>query len=160
MLLGGSAFRAELSSKPLAKSKIVDSDRAARKRAAALSGYPKGARHELGSVAMLEHSALLRGARDRDLVLHLVASHHGWCRPFAPVVVDPERVELILETEHETLRANSDHSLARLDSGISERFFHLVGKYGWFELAWLETILRLADHRQSEQEQTEEELND
>ncbi|WP_437876865.1 type I-G CRISPR-associated helicase/endonuclease Cas3g [Sorangium sp. So ce513] len=157
MLHGGSELRAAVAPEPLAKSVLVAADRAARAHALARSGYPRGARHELASVALLEAEGgapLLREAFDRDLVLHLVASHHGWCRPFAPVVADAAPVELILDTGDTVVRGvSSDHGLARLDSGIAERFWRLVERYGWFGLAWLEAILRLADHRRSEEEQ-------
>ncbi|WP_437897442.1 type I-G CRISPR-associated helicase/endonuclease Cas3g [Sorangium sp. So ce124] len=157
MLHGGSEHRAAVAPEPLAKSALLAADRAARAHALARSGYPPGARHELSSVALLETkegALLLRKAVDRDLVLHLIASHHGWCRPFAPVVVDSEPVELVLDAGDTVVSgAFSNHGLARLDSGIAERFWRLVERYGWFGLAWLEAILRLADHRRSEEEQ-------
>ncbi|MFT3769148.1 MAG: hypothetical protein QM820_27220 [Minicystis sp.] len=158
MLHGGSAFKAEVATEPLAKSRIVVADRAARDKARERSGYPRGARHELSSVALLKaHAPLLDQAHDKDLVLHLVASHHGWCRPFAPVAPDHEPVELSLDTGDTVVRTSSDHGLARLDSGVAERFWRLVERYGWFGLAWLESILRLADHRRSEEEQRRKE---
>jgi CRISPR-associated endonuclease/helicase Cas3 len=139
---------------PLAKSALVAADRAARAHAFKRSGYPRGARHELSSVALLQGCAQLFDKDvDHDLVLHLTASHHGWCRPFAPVVADDEPVELALEMEGTTVCVSSAHGLARLDAGIAERFWRLVQHYGWFGLAWLEAILRLADHRRSEEEQ-------
>ncbi|WP_437571106.1 type I-G CRISPR-associated helicase/endonuclease Cas3g [Sorangium sp. So ce542] len=157
MLHGGSELRAAVAPEPLAKSALVTADRAARAHALARSGYPRGARHELSSVALLEAKAgarLLREAVDRDLVLHLIASHHGWCRPFAPVVADSEPVELVLDTGSTVVRdVSSDHGLTRLDSGIAERFWRVVERYGWFGLAWIEAILRLADHRRSDEEQ-------
>jgi CRISPR-associated endonuclease/helicase Cas3 len=154
MLHGGSALRAALSGRLLAKSRTQESDRRRAREARERSGYPRGARHELSSVALLEEQkSLLEQATDRDLVLHLVASHHGWCRPFAPVAEDREPAEIAFEMAGSVVHASSLHGLARLESGTADRFWRLVGRYGWFGLAWLEAILRLADHRRSEEEQ-------
>jgi CRISPR-associated endonuclease/helicase Cas3 len=154
MLHQGSAYRAAVAREPLAKSALPAGDRAARDRAQALAGYPRGARHELASLALLEAAPeLLAEAHDRDLVLHLVGSHHGHGRPFAPVAPDPAPVDLRLETPAGTAHASSDHGLARLDRGVPERFWRLTERYGWFGLAWLEALVRLADHRRSEEEQ-------
>ncbi len=92
-------------------------------------------------------------AHDWDLVQHLVASHHGHCRPFAPFAEDVNPVEVVFSDGPVELRASSAHGLESLGSGVSDRFWRLVRRYGWFGLAWLEAILRLADHRRSEREQ-------
>ena len=141
---------------PLAKSGLTSGARYEQRSAQRKSGYPRGTRHEVQSVAMLEahRDELERRAHDVDLVLHLVASHHGHCRPFAPPVVDEKPVDVSLA--HGDWRfgpVSSNHQLHRLDSAIGDRFWKLVEKYGWLELCWLEAILRLADHRASEAEQ-------
>lgn len=156
ILHGGNPFRAGIAPAPLAKSAVPSGDRAARLYARKRSGYPDGYRHELMSAALLLRnlpSLNVSAPLDLDLVLHLVSSHHGWCRPFAPVAVDMSPVDVEFTDDTVRLRARSDHGLERLDSGVSDRFFRLVRRYGWFGLAWLEAILRLADHRRSEWEQ-------
>jgi CRISPR-associated endonuclease/helicase Cas3 len=158
-LHGGDEVAAAAAPALLAKSDANPRNRAARERARVRAGYPKGARHEMLSVAMmtaaedLKNDAVRRGL-DWDLVLHLVASHHGFARPFAPVAEgDAEPVEVTLTHGKYGLRARSDHELQRLDSGIADRFWTLVRRYGWHGLAYLEAILRLADHRRSEEEE-------
>lgn len=145
-----------------AKSVMRPADKRAQALARERSKYPRGARHEVLSVAMIERArdVVATMAHDIDLVLYLVASHHGYCRPFAPVALDPEPVDVGLAAHTSNTRGridlpatSSDHRLHRLDSPLAERFWTLVARYGWLELCWLETILRLADHRASESEE-------
>jgi CRISPR-associated endonuclease/helicase Cas3 len=154
LLRGGNPWaRGEL----LAKSEEIPQGRLAYARARKATGYPEGYRHELLSVRLAESGAdaLPADPQLRELVLHLIASHHGHCRPFAPVVFDQNPTDVTLIVDGLRLSANSDTRLERLDSGVSERFWRLTRRYGWWGLAWLETILRLADHRQSEHEEKE-----
>lgn len=153
LLHGGNRW---LLGEPLAKSANIPKTRAGRMAARAASGYPEGARHELLSVRLAESAPeLLPDDPDiRDLVLHLIATHHGHCRPFAPAVFDE-----VGSTASYTLQGikatwNGPTILERLDSGIAERYWRLVRHYGWWGLAWLEALLRLADHRRSEWEET------
>ncbi|MFW6031654.1 MAG: type I-U CRISPR-associated helicase/endonuclease Cas3, partial [Myxococcota bacterium] len=118
MLLGGDEVRLAMTEEPLAKSEIPFFDRAARARARERSGYPKRTRHELMSVALSQaHEGIRARAHDWDLVLHLVASHHGYCRPLGPVAEDRQPVAVAVQIDGDKLSARSDHDLARLDSG-------------------------------------------
>lgn len=152
LLAGGSEVRLALQSEPFAKSAGEMRDVRARELARRRAGYPLGYRHEILSVAMLEGcDEVMASAHDRDLVLHLVGSHHGWGRPFAPAVDPGPSLEVRFELKGTVMVANAGHALARLDSGVGDRFFALVERYGWWGLAWLEAILRLADHVASEE---------
>jgi CRISPR-associated endonuclease/helicase Cas3 len=91
------------------------------------------------------------------LVLHLIASHHGWARPiFLPVI--EERIEHALSVRHHCggvhpeliFTAISGRHLYELTSGVCHRFHELQRRYGHYHLALIETLLRLADWRASE----------
>lgn len=147
MLRGGALPDGEL----LAKSALPGTDRRRRRRARQAAGYPAGERHEMLSVALAtSHPAVLRDAHDEDLVLHLVASHHGYGRPFAPVAAPSRPQEARISLDGVDLVGSTAHGMAAIDSGVTSRFWRVVRRYGWFGLAWLEAILRLADHRASE----------
>jgi CRISPR-associated endonuclease/helicase Cas3 len=177
MLRGGSEIELYKDETLWAKSPMPPGARAAHRLAQQKSGYPRGARHEVQSLAMLQKHIVImeeklkenfrqldvQQAPDLDLVLHLVASHHGYCRPLAPAVVDESPVDVTLPGhtsktfgEIDFASTPSCNGLHRLDSPLADRFWALVAKYGWQELCWLEAILRLADHRASEEEQTKE----
>jgi len=150
-LVGGSEVAHAMLSAPIAKSALASGSRADREQARRRAGYPQGYRHELLSLRLaLDTPALVETANDRDLVLHLVASHHGWCRPFAPFDDHPDDLEVEVRHGDVVARGSTRHLQARLDSGVAGRFWALVDRYGWWGLAWLEAILRLADHRASE----------
>lgn len=121
--------------------------------------YPRGGRHELLSVRLAESAqALLPQERElRDLVLHMIASHHGHCRPFAPVVSDAMCVNSGYGWDGEWMQWSGPTNLERLDSGVADRYWNLVRRYGWWGLAWFEALLRLADWRRSEWEETNDE---
>lgn len=171
MLRGGSEIEFFKDETPWAKSAMPSGAREAHRLAQQKSGYPRGARHEVQSLAMLQGQLEVVKERlrmadatkepDLDLVLHLVASHHGYCRPFAPAILDEDPVDVTLAGHTsktfgkiDFAETTSRNGLHRLDSPLADRFWALVAKYGWQELCWLEAILRLADHRASEHEQT------
>ncbi len=172
MLRGGSEVEYFKDETPWAKSTMPPGAKEQRRLARLRSGYPGGGYlHAVQSVAML-HGQLdalkerlkkvdAGKAPDLDLVLHLVASHHGECRPFAPALIDVSPVDVSLN-DHESktfgkidfAATPSNNGLHKLNSPLADRFWGLVAKYGWQELCWLEAILRLADHRASEEEQS------
>jgi CRISPR-associated endonuclease/helicase Cas3 len=102
-------------------------------------------RHEALSAritgAMLEQAS--SGDLDRDLVVHLVASHHGFARPLFPPVVDehPEKVP-VLVGDGQTILFDTAQTV---DWTGPDRFERLCERYGRWGLALLESIVRLAD---------------
>ncbi|TCO78836.1 CRISPR-associated endonuclease/helicase Cas3 [Plasticicumulans lactativorans] len=158
-LYGGDA-RAARRAPLLAKSGLAQGMDASDRRAAAAArdraGYPRGARHECTSVQLLRaHPALLAGAHDAELVEYLVGTHHGRGRPFLPVVDDAgaERLDARFEALGQHLHLRGAHRLERLEAGWPELFARLQRRYGWWGLAYLEALLRLADHHRSAAEQ-------
>jgi CRISPR-associated endonuclease/helicase Cas3 len=116
------------------------------------AGYPEGARHEAASVMAACASGLLSEAHDRDLVLHLVGTHHGWGRPWFPVWEEEPGFRVQVEAEGRSFECSDGLELARVDSGWPDRFASLNRRYGYWGLAYLEAILRRADCMQSRRE--------
>lgn len=112
-------------------------------------------RHEFASAALISASPdVLQSAHDSDLVLHLVSTHHGFARPI-PAVKKDDAAQM-LQTDHhgKHMQACSDQSETGLALEMADRFWRLKERYGHHGLAWLEAILRLADHQQSADEKS------
>jgi len=147
-LLGGDLMAAQYEPKPVAKS---GSNPVGRQEAV---GLPKGFRHELLSLMFSAKSGDVEG-ETRDLALHLVASHHGRCRPLAPVIPDGNADCVCYGGTSICKQERFDGAPHRLDSGVADRFWRLARRYGWWGLAYLEALFRLADWRASEAENGE-----
>ena len=151
MLSGGDPWNRPDGS-PLAKSSRSWSPTAWRS-----AGLPERWRHEALSVRMARVHPRLAEARDPGLVLWLIGSHHGLGRPFFNFFdEEPEQPLPCLDVANWQLPPNQSgpQSLAFDLDGIDwpSLFENLKRTYGIWELAHLETILRLADHRASEKE--------
>ena len=130
----------------------------AAERARKLSKFRPGLRHEAWSVAILDEVGRSRNERlpvhDLELCRWLVGSHHGRGRPWFAHVNDPEAskflANLIGDGYEATVRG--DQYLSHIDAGWVATFWSVMRRYGWWATAYLEAVLRLADHRRSEAE--------
>lgn len=112
------------------------------RREGTATGWPRGARHELISVQLLDAADVKPD--EADLVRHLVISHHGHGRPLcptssaAPAMIDGRigRIDVV--------GARVDPSTPDWDQ--PERFRSLCERFGYWGLALLEAVLRQADH--------------
>jgi CRISPR-associated endonuclease/helicase Cas3 len=102
-------------------------------------------RHELGSLIDVQEQEEFRTLDEvaRDLVLHLIAAHHGRARPHFPAeeILDPER---------------QDGIVAEVARQTPQRFARLQRKYGRWGLAYLESLLRAADIMASQEKLSRE----
>ncbi len=120
---------------------------------------PRGWRHEALSVRMARTHPALTKAHDPALVLWLIGSHHGQGRPlFNFLDSSPEQPLPCLGVANWRLPESESgpQSLAFDFAGSDwpSLFEDLKRRYGIWKLAHLEAILRLADHRASEEERT------
>lgn len=97
-----------------------------------LDGY----RHEFGSLPEAERDEELRvlPEEDQELVLHLIASHHGFARPCISMGGCPDAPPKNL-----VLRARA----------VALRFARLQRRWGPWGLAWWEMLLRASDQQAS-----------
>lgn len=95
-------------------------------------------RHELGSLDYAEDDQQLQSMppNDRALVMHLIAAHHGFARPF-------------LRTDgHAALPPSALEARVK---AVARNFFALQRQWGPWGLAWWEALLRAADQRASKE---------
>jgi CRISPR-associated endonuclease/helicase Cas3 len=151
MLHGGDTLAAE-AGRLLAKSGTDPADRRARRIAWERSGLPEGFRHEDLSARLVADWLGRNGAADldADLVVHLVAAHHGRSRPVMPPAVDPDPPAVEVAFRGATVAAGPDPGLL-VDWEAPARFRRLNERYGPWGLALLEAVVRLADIACSEE---------
>jgi len=93
-----------------------------------LNGY----RHEFGSLLEAMADSEISSHPEADLILHLIAVHHGWARPhFLPSAWD---------LESHTEAQNRQAALEAM-----RRFGRLQQCFGRWGLAWLESLMRCVD---------------
>ena len=139
---------------PLAKGRADLPPAAELLRRLTLAGYPRGARHEFASVAIAEAYSSWPEGCDRDLVLYLIGTHHGYGRALAPIWKEEDPgCEICASVDGERVTVRGVERVASVDSGWVDRYWRLTRKYGWWGLAYLEAVLRRADCVRSREEQ-------
>ena len=114
----------------------------------AAAGWPRGGRHEDLSArlvrAWLEQEPTWGDPVQRDLLLHLIISHHGKGRPLVPAVSDgtSDTVSGVVAGASVTVAAD----LGIVDWEQPARFRRLNDRFGPWGLALLEAIVIRSDH--------------
>lgn len=149
MLCDGDPLEAEFGPL-LAKSGRDPSDPLVRE-ARRLVRVPRGFRHEALSAQLVRRIMEDDGRRvtDPELVEHLVLAHHGHGRPLQVPILDDEIEPLTLEVDGRLLDIRPSHR--QVDLEHPARFERLCERYGWWGLAFLESLVRLADMACSEE---------
>jgi CRISPR-associated endonuclease/helicase Cas3 len=101
-------------------------------------------RHEFGSLREASADPAICVHAERDLILHLIAAHHGWSRPH----FRPDQWDI---ADHVTEQEN-----ATLATEAMRRFARLQRRFGHWGLAWLESLTRAADYAATERLAEEE----
>ena len=94
-----------------------------------------GFRHEFASMVDATVNPAVASHKHVELILHLIASHHGHARPHFDDAIDPAPPD----------GCDPD----AIAAAVAVRFARLHRMYGRWGLAWLESILRCADQRAS-----------
>ena len=134
---------------PMAKS---DMPRSRWSRARADAGWPRGGRHEELSVRLVKQWMAKGGeeldADNRDLLVHLIVSHHGNGRPLVVPVADAPAERLRWSfADGQQVSVSADLSVTDWDQPA--RFRRLNEQYGPWGVALLEALVRQADHEVS-----------
>jgi len=101
----------------------------------------QGYRHELGSVAKLQQAPTIASMDPcaADLLLHLVAAHHGHGRP---------------GFRTEAMGPIPSSGLKQAIDAVPVRFARVQAAHGWWGLAWLEALVKTSDVLASRDEET------
>lgn len=150
VLCGGSELQLDRLAEPVAKSLRELRDQQGQRVRQAL---PAGFRHEALSATLLRvNEEPLRAAADSELVVHLVGTHHGRGRPLMPPLA-PDDLTPAAPAFPGVSREALGAAWTDLLDHWPEQFQALCQRYGYWGLAYLETIVRLADGVQSDQEE-------
>jgi CRISPR-associated endonuclease/helicase Cas3 len=109
--------------------------------------YPKGQRHEMLSLKLLELLGIdSRWKRiDPDLVRILVGTHHGYGRLWPRVCRDAFPISVAQPMTDKPVKTTSDTDYHRLGSPWANCWNTINQRYGYWQTAQLEAILRLSD---------------
>ena len=86
------------------------------------------------------------------MALHLIAAHHGHARPSLPWWDEETEFLIPMRIDGTNYEVSPGSELGAIDSAVIERFWFFCSSVGYWKLAFLETVLRLADWAQSKEE--------
>jgi len=135
---------------------LAKSGRDLPRSARSAAGLPARWRHEAFSVRLAPLASAFSQAKDPELVLWLIGSHHGHGRVFFPhedpADAAPRALPAVLGLPGEIPAGTGPQSLGFDWNGADWAVLYerVRARYGTWELALMEAVLRLADHRASE----------